>query len=213
VSSASPEERPGTLVRDLPAPTGLSASDPERSAPGALELVRQFINTADLAPAEDELADLPALERWLRARDLLAARERLREGDLERALAVREALRTLVAERGAVDARTLRALNALPALVRVSFDAGGAPALEAAGEGLDRALAALLAIIDEAAVVGTWSRLKVCADRGCRWAFYDNSKNRSRSWCNMAVCGNRAKAREYRRRRSAAAAETDGGGA
>ena len=49
---------------------------------------------------------------------------------------------------------------------------------------------------------GTWERLKVCRQESCRWAFYDNTKNRSGVWCNMASCGNRAKARAYRARRA-----------
>jgi predicted RNA-binding Zn ribbon-like protein len=36
-------------------------------------------------------------------------------------------------------------------------------------------------------------RLKTCAQ--CQWLFIDKSKNRSRMWCDMAVCGNRVKAR------------------
>lgn len=36
-------------------------------------------------------------------------------------------------------------------------------------------------------------RLKVCPN--CEWLFIDKSRNRSRAWCDMAVCGNRAKAR------------------
>jgi predicted RNA-binding Zn ribbon-like protein len=43
-------------------------------------------------------------------------------------------------------------------------------------------------------------RLKICPN--CEWLFIDKSKNRSRNWCDMAVCGNRAKARlHYRRKR------------
>lgn len=43
-------------------------------------------------------------------------------------------------------------------------------------------------------------RLKICPN--CRWLFLDRSRNRSRAWCDMAVCGNRVKAsRHYRRRR------------
>ena len=70
--------------------------------------------------------------------------------------------------------------------------------------GLDGALARLLAIIDNASCDGTWERLKVCAEQTCRYAFYDHSRNRSGSWCSMAVCGNRAKARSYRERRRTA---------
>jgi predicted RNA-binding Zn ribbon-like protein len=204
------EERPSAPIRDVA--TENPPSDDHRAAPGRLELVRQFINTADLEPGEDELTDLPALMAWLRERRLIGARERLESGDLERALEVREALRQVLADRGAgeaIDERAIRALNAHPACVqmRVRFDAAGAPRLEPVGGGLEGALAELFAVIERAAADGSWGRLKVCADHGCRWAFYDNSKNRSRSWCNMAVCGNRAKAREFRRRRRSGGAE------
>lgn len=43
-------------------------------------------------------------------------------------------------------------------------------------------------------------RMKICGN--CGWLFIDRSKNRSRAWCDMAVCGNRAKAsRHYRRKK------------
>lgn len=43
-------------------------------------------------------------------------------------------------------------------------------------------------------------RLKICPN--CEWLFIDRSKNRSRTWCDMAVCGNRAKARlHYQKKR------------
>jgi predicted RNA-binding Zn ribbon-like protein len=62
------------------------------------------------------------------------------------------------------------------------------------------ALGAILAIVYQSMADGTWSRLKACRSDTCQWAFYDTSKNRSAHWCTMAVCGNRAKARAYRRR-------------
>ncbi|WP_159952204.1 CGNR zinc finger domain-containing protein [Rhizobium sp. 18065] len=46
-------------------------------------------------------------------------------------------------------------------------------------------------------------RMKICGN--CGWLFLDRSKNRSRYWCDMAVCGNRAKAsRHYHRRKDGA---------
>lgn len=46
-------------------------------------------------------------------------------------------------------------------------------------------------------------RLKICPN--CGWLFLDRSKNRSRWWCDMTVCGNRAKAsRHYRRSKGTA---------
>jgi predicted RNA-binding Zn ribbon-like protein len=41
-------------------------------------------------------------------------------------------------------------------------------------------------------------RLKVCGN--CGWLFLDKSRNSSRLWCDMTVCGNRAKARQHYRR-------------
>src|ERR671917_17466 len=58
----------------------------------------------------------------------------------------------------------------------------------------------MLAIVAHAQSEGTWDRLKSCPADNCRWAFYDRSRNRSAVWCNMAVCGNRAKVRSYRER-------------
>ena len=41
-------------------------------------------------------------------------------------------------------------------------------------------------------------RVGECADdRGCGWLFYDTSRNRTRQWCSMRGCGNRAKARRH----------------
>jgi predicted RNA-binding Zn ribbon-like protein len=49
----------------------------------------------------------------------------------------------------------------------------------------------------------TVARLRICPN--CTWLFVDRSRNSSRLWCDMAVCGNRQKAsRHYRRRRLAA---------
>ncbi len=47
---------------------------------------------------------------------------------------------------------------------------------------------------------GDLSRLRVCAADDCGWLFLDETRNRSRKWCDMATCGNRAKVARYRRR-------------
>jgi predicted RNA-binding Zn ribbon-like protein len=44
------------------------------------------------------------------------------------------------------------------------------------------------------------TRVRECASDTCAWLFLDRSKNASRRWCDMAVCGNRAKARRHRGR-------------
>jgi predicted RNA-binding Zn ribbon-like protein len=44
-------------------------------------------------------------------------------------------------------------------------------------------------------------QLRTCAVDTCRWLFLDTSKNHTRRWCNMKVCGNRMKARRFQARR------------
>ena len=63
------------------------------------------------------------------------------------------------------------------------------------------AAAAFAAMLD-----GSWRRLKACPREVCGWAFYDRSSNASATWCSMQVCGGRAKAGAYYRRRRAARA-------
>jgi predicted RNA-binding Zn ribbon-like protein len=57
-------------------------------------------------------------------------------------------------------------------------------------------------------------RVRECASRDCSWLFIDTSRNRSRRWCDMADCGNRAKARRnYERKRQGASRSQDGASA
>ena len=46
-------------------------------------------------------------------------------------------------------------------------------------------------------------RVKECASGECEWVFLDRSRNRSRRWCDMSDCGNRAKARRFHAKRRA----------
>ena len=41
------------------------------------------------------------------------------------------------------------------------------------------------------------ARVRVCAADDCDWLFVDESRNGSRRWCDMKVCGNRAKAKRF----------------
>jgi predicted RNA-binding Zn ribbon-like protein len=42
-------------------------------------------------------------------------------------------------------------------------------------------------------------RVKVCVNQGCRWAFYDQSKGRTRRWCDGRKCGNTNRVRRFRK--------------
>jgi predicted RNA-binding Zn ribbon-like protein len=67
-------------------------------------------------------------------------------------------------------------------------------------DGVAAGLGAIAAAIMAAVGDGTWPRLMACQDESCHAAFLDTSRNRSRTWCSMQVCGNRTKTRAYRAR-------------
>ena len=48
---------------------------------------------------------------------------------------------------------------------------------------------------------GDFARIRECGGHACGWLFYDRSKNNRRRWCEMEVCGNRAKQRRLAARR------------
>ena len=53
---------------------------------------------------------------------------------------------------------------------------------------------------------GPLSAIRVCEGKGCGWLFLDTSRNRTRRWCDMRICGNRAKARRHHERMKTGAA-------
>jgi predicted RNA-binding Zn ribbon-like protein len=161
-----------------------------------LAIVEAFVNTADLNAGTDALADVAGLEQWAAG----LGHTGFDEADRVRVVAFREALRRLLLDKQ--DAEAIAALDheARSAPLRVAFEPDGSARLAPAARGADGLIAALLAVVARAQADGTWSRLKACAAEDCHWAFYDRSRNRSRTWCSMSECGNRAKARSYRAR-------------
>ena len=61
-------------------------------------------------------------------------------------------------------------------------------------------------------ISGHPERIKICDSDRCSWVFYDTSRTSRRRWCDMATCGNRAKAARHRARAKGrdAADEDDG---
>ena len=185
-------------------------SENPKPAPGPLALVQDFVNTRNYFHGGDLLGDAEEATRRLTERGLLKKGESVGESERRRLVSLREALRGLLlihngaAEPGP-DAEDLNGL-VTSASLGVRFGADGRPALEpAAGDSpAERVVARLLAEVIWAEAEGKWERLKACRNEGCRWAFYDASKNRSGRWCNMDVCGARHKMRAYRERKSGA---------
>jgi predicted RNA-binding Zn ribbon-like protein len=178
-------------------------------APGQLALLQAFLNTHfDLVDhwGADLLASPAGLQSWLASRGLIGRRERLADGDVDRALGVREALRHLVASNdGSVPPFGATAQGRLNnviagASVEFRFSPAGLRLVPTGTEPLDGALGVLLSLAASAMLDGSWSRLKSCPGRHCGWVFYDRSRNNSGRWCSMTVCGGREKARSHYRR-------------
>lgn len=167
-----------------------------------LDLLVDFANSYDVDGTE-EFGAPAELAAWLAERGLLDSGTDVSPDALALARDLRAGFRRAMAAHHDGSAPNDPALTAaatkLP--LRLSFD-GAQPRLTAAGDPVAQALGALLVAAEAATASGAWRRLKLCAATTCQYAFYDSSKNQSRTWCSMAVCGNRQKTRSYRRRQA-----------
>ena len=167
-----------------------------------LNLVRDFVNTLDLETGVDAIGTPQQLASWLSDNGLvddLVQPSKAEHGD---ALAVREAIRELLLEHNGCECNTTAASATLEeagrkAKLAVRF-VGGLPTLAPECEDTRGGIGRIVAAVAELATTSEWQRLKACRDDHCRVAFYDKSRNRSRAWCSMEVCGNREKARTFR---------------
>jgi predicted RNA-binding Zn ribbon-like protein len=181
-----------------------------------------FVNTGsrrERGPFRERLTDFGALRIWSERVGLLsmeesaelarAAKRRPDEAEsiLARARELREALYRLFTARSAglpVAADDLERLSdelARSLTVRRIEESDGA--LEYVWPRPRPLEGILWPIVTSAAdllMEGDFERVKECGGDNCNWLFYDASKNRSRRWCEMKDCGNRAKARRYQAR-------------
>lgn len=160
-----------------------------------LELVARWEDLVDWAAA----AGLIDAELTRRCRNLAHPRAGDVVGWFRR---LRTALRAVL--ESPVEARaTAGELDAVVAEVAITlrYAPGQTHAVAAAtATGPDESLRLALALVALDAAALDRSRVRRCADRRCVLVYLDTTKNRSRRWCDMAVCGNRAKARAHYRR-------------
>ena len=172
-----------------------------------LDLVRDYVNTFDLETGIDTIATPDELATWFSEQGLVDAMVEPTDEEVADAAAVREAIRELllVNNGGATDSgtpsKTLEEAGR-KAHLGVRFE-DGRPVLAPEDDGARGAIGRIIATVAELAPTDDWKRLKACRDETCRVAFYDKSRNRSRAWCSMEVCGNREKARSFRARHHA----------
>jgi predicted RNA-binding Zn ribbon-like protein len=174
-------------------------------APAPLSLVQRFVNSYDHLTGRGIMESPEELDRWLAAHQLPAGTRASTRGDVRYAHEIREALRgVLLGNNGASpDPEKVAIVNSAAQRSPLRFHLGGTnrPEIVPQGGGVHGAVGTVLAAVVEGQHLGIWPRLKACPE--CGWVFYDRSKNRSGSWCTMAVCGSRAKMRAYRKRQRA----------
>ena len=170
-----------------------------------IDLLVDFVNTRDVEEETDSIAEPAQLTEWIAERTGEQLPE-LDAADVERVHGLRESLRGLMlvnnGGEGAGDLEPIREA-AERSRFRLAFDPEGGLALTPARADLSGFEASLLLALEHLQCHDAWPRLKACTDETCQWAFYDATRNRSRTWCSMDVCGNREKTRRYRSRKSA----------
>jgi predicted RNA-binding Zn ribbon-like protein len=187
-------------------------------------LCLDFINTVGgrLGPdtiLRDKLVDYRDLLDWSRlagvtnpteSRNLArlsASHRQQAQATLARAVLLRDALYRIF--KSAIEARRLspadldtfsRELRVARARERLTHTRGVFGWLFEDEPALDRILWPVSISAADLLISSDLSRLRQCGGEECGWMFLDTSRNRSRHWCDMRDCGNRAKVRRFRKR-------------
>lgn len=171
------------------------------------DLLVAFVNTREIEEGTDSIGNPEGLAEWIAE----STGEYVPAPDGEdhaRVLALRESLRALLRANNGVEASEAGLAPVREAAersrYRTAISADGQVELAPARSDLGGFEARLLLALERLQSHGAWPRLKACTDDGCQWAFFDATRNRSRTWCSMEECGNREKTRRYRTRKSAA---------
>lgn len=187
-----------------------------------VERCLSFVNTLSertSANPTEKLVSYEALVEWARGSGLvkdddaarLSARARRRQDEAERVVSHARKLRELLHH---TFVATSSGKAPAPALLEeLSAALGGwyrhgrlVPCGEAlqwcygGGDDLDRVLWEIARTASRLLTSSRLARIRPCAAITCGWWFLDDSKNGSRRWCDMKICGNREKIRRFRDR-------------
>ena len=187
-----------------------------------LETAFDFLNTLELEDGAlvERLTSLDTAATWLADAQVvsdgtaitgLARTASDREAVLHRLVTTRTALRDVAhavaherpPERAAID-EVNRALRSRERVELVAANDGVRLGHSHVGDAVDDVLARIAEPIVREIGSGHDDRVRICANDTCRWIFYDESRSGRRRWCDMATCGNRAKARRHRERQKTA---------
>ena len=191
-----------------------------------LETAFDFLNTLELENGAlvERLTSLDTAAAWLADAGVVPdataitsqarSERRPRTRPLRRLITTRTALRDVAhavaheeaPARAAID-EVNRALAARERIELVAADDGVRLGHSHVGDAIDDVLARIAEPIVREIGNGHDDRIRICANDTCRWIFYDESRAGRRRWCDMATCGNRAKARRHRARQKGAEPE------
>jgi predicted RNA-binding Zn ribbon-like protein len=202
---------------------------PAGRAPGGLALVQELINTGGITDPNDpaRLPDLlgdpetanswlhAALAQWSTHAGQPAPELHLTEADLAPLLKLRESLRTRAAAANPLTAAAAEDAADPPSgstpsvSLTLRIDPDGRVGHTTTATGWRGVAALVIAQILLAQHTGSWPRFKTCAFPTCGVAYYDESRNNSRVWHDVRLCGNRANLAAARQRRRNAGPGSD----
>ena len=183
-----------------------------------LETAFDFLNTLELEGdgLVERLTNLDTAASWLADAGVvpdatsITTRSRTaaeRDALLRRLITTRTALRDVAhavahdeAPRPRAIAEVNRALGSRERIELVAATDGVRLGHSHVGDAIDDVLARIAEPIVREIGNGHDGRIRICANDTCRWIFCDESRAGRRRWCDMATCGNRAKAQRHRAR-------------
>ena len=183
-----------------------------------------FVNTLSARPTaapSERLVSYEALADWAREEKLIApaAAKRLvaharrhpqqAAAALARAVELREAVYDIVAALDAKRAPSTSALDTVARDMAAAYSTGRLVLHEGTlhwvssnEDDLDRVLWEVARTVGRLVTSSRLAKVRLCAAADCGWLFVDDTKNRSRRWCDMKICGNREKLRRFRARQA-----------
>ncbi len=204
-----------------------ASSDTITEPQSSEDLFVAFANTLRFERGEpiEELVDADALLAWLREQGLISDRARAAEGQrlahdaeeatrrIERFRHLRALLRVMASRLSSGERPSRDQIRQLNHVLRhglhfhrLQLDADEARySVAQVGDRLDQARAVIAGSFASFLADEDPSRLRVCANEGCREVYIDRSPTGRRRWCDMRTCGNQAKVARHRARARAAA--------
>jgi predicted RNA-binding Zn ribbon-like protein len=143
----------------------------------------------------------------LNRKDAKRLNKRSGQSVVQRALRLREAIYRIcvaVLKKESPNSKDMKLLNEeiREAWNHEFIDSGFRIRIKSTNNDLDQILWPVALSARELLTTEDLKRLQQCDSENCGWLFVDTSKNHTRQWCDMSDCGNRAKVRKFRSKKS-----------